>query len=240
VTRAGIVADRVGVRFQFDGHGRVVTPTVARLRRNVTEAWGLRDVSFAAGPGEGLALIGPSGSGKTTLLRLMSGVLVPDEGALRVDGRVGSLLSVKAGLLAALTGRENAQLLGVLGGLSVGAANASIDGVRDESRLGKAFDRPVSSYSQGMRARVGFAVAQHLGPRILLLDEVHEALDHEFRIEVERVAESILSNGGIVVAAGHDHEMLARICTRALLMRGGRIEDDGDFVSVRAEYLRDP
>ena len=69
---------------------------------------------------------------------------------------------------------------------------------------------------------------------------MHEALDHEFRIEVERVAESILSNGGIVVAAGHDHEMLARICTRALLMRGGRIEDDGDFVAVRAGYLRDP
>ena len=238
--RAAIVADTVGVRFQFDGHGRVVTPMVARVRRHVTEAWGLRDVSLTAGPGDGIALIGPSGSGKTTLLRLMSGVLAPDEGALEVEGRVGALLSVKAGVLAALTGRENAELLGVLGGLSVAATNASIDGIRSESRLGAAFDRPVSSYSQGMRARVGFAVAQHLDPRILLLDEVHEALDHEFRIEVERVAESILSNGGIVVAAGHDHEMLARICTRAILMRGGRIEDDGDFVAVRAGYLRDP
>ena len=238
--RAAIVADGLGVRFQFDGNGRVVTSTVARLRRHVTDAWGLRDVSFSAGPGEGLALIGPSGSGKTTLLRLMSGVLLPDAGTLRVEGRVGSLLSVKAGLLAALTGVENAQLLGVLGEREAAEANASIDGVRAESRLGAAFDRPVSSYSQGMRARVGFAVAQHLEPRILLLDEVHEALDHEFRIEVERVAESILSNGGIVVAAGHDHEMLARICTRALLMRGGRIEDDGDFVAVRAGYLRDP
>ena len=238
--RAAIVANGLGVRFQFDRSGRVVTSTVARLRRHVTDAWGLHDVTFSAGPGEGLALIGPSGSGKTTLLRLMSGVLLPDAGTLRVEGRVGSLLSVKAGLLAALTGSENAQLLGVLGGLSLAEANASIDGVRGESRLGAAFDRPVSSYSQGMRARVGFAVAQHLEPRILLLDEVHEALDHEFRIEVERVAEGILSNGGIVVAAGHDHEMLARICTRALLMRGGRIEDDGDFVAVRAGYLRDP
>ena len=173
MSRAGIVAERVGLRFRFDRNGRIVTPTIARLRRHVTETWGLRDVSFVVGPGEGVALIGPSGSGKTTLLRLMSGVLVPDDGVLLVEGRVGSLLSVKAGLLAALTGRENAELLGVLGGLSIAGANASIDGVRAESRLGAAFDRPVSSYSQGMRARVGFAVAQHLGPSVLLLDEVH-------------------------------------------------------------------
>ena len=91
-----------------------------------------------------------------------------------------------------------------------------------------------------MRARLGFAVAIQLEPRILLLDEVHEALDHEFRNEVERVAQLILAAGGIVVAAGHDHEMLARLSTRALLLRGGRIEEDGEFASVRADYVNEP
>ena len=240
MTTASIVAHDVGVRFLFDGNGRVMTPTLARIHRNISEVWGVKDVSFSVGPGEGVALIGPSGSGKTTLLRLLSGVYVPDAGSLQVDGRVGSLLSVKAGLLATLTGRENAQLLGVLGGMSRAASSASLEAVRVESRLGDAFERSVSAYSQGMRARVGFAVANELEPTILLLDEVHEALDHEFRDEVERVSERILSSGGIVVAAGHDHAMLERLCSRALLLRGGRIERDGGFTSVQDEYVLHP
>lgn len=230
----------VGVRFMFDRQRRVVSPTIARLKSGVTEAWGLRGVSTSARGGEGVALIGPSGSGKTTLLRLLAGVLVPDEGSVVVKGLVASLLSVKAGLMPSLTGRENARLLAILGGLSRPAATRTLEKVKTESRLGIAFERPVSAYSQGMRARVGFAVANELEPGILLLDEVHEALDHEFRDEVERVAERILSRGGIVVAAGHDHAMLARICDRALLMRAGRIERDGDFAAVRAEYVLDP
>jgi len=240
VNAASVEVDGVGVRFLFDRYRRVVSPTIARLRRHVTETWGLEGVSFSVGPGEGVALIGPSGSGKTTLLRLLAGVLTPDAGRLTVRGQVGSLLSVNAGLLPMLTGRENAELLGVLGGLRREQTRARLDAVRAESRLGDAFDRPVSAYSQGMRARVGFAVAEQLEPRILLLDEVHEALDHEFRNEVERRCEAILSAGGIVVAAGHDHPMLARLCSRALLMRGGKIAADGDFLSVQSEYVLDP
>jgi len=240
MSAAAITADGIDVRFLFDRYRRVITPTIARLRGHVTEAWGLQDVSFSIGPGEGVALIGPSGSGKTTLLRLLAGVLAPDGGRLVVQGQIGSLLSVKAGLLPTLTGRENAELLAVLGGLSRAEARSSIDRIREESRLGDAFERPVSAFSQGMRARLGFAVANQLEPSILLLDEVHEALDHEFRDEVDRVAQRILSQGGIVVAAGHDHAMLARLSTRALLLRGGRIEEDGEFASVRADYLNEP
>ena len=240
MTRARIAADGVGVRFLFDRNRRVLTPAMARLRRNVVDHWGLRDLNFAIGPGEGVALIGPSGSGKTTLLRLLAGIFNPDVGRLERRGRIGSLLSVNAGLASVLTGRENAQLLGVLAGMSRSGVRTALGPIKSETGLGDAFERPVSTFSQGMRARLGFAVADQAGPDILLLDEVHEALDHEFRDEVERVAERILSRGGIVVAAGHDHEMLSRLCTRAILMRGGRIEDDGDFVGVGARYLRDP
>jgi ABC-type polysaccharide/polyol phosphate transport system ATPase subunit len=234
---ANITAHELGVRFLFDRTGRVLTATVARLRRHVSEVWGIRNVSFSIGAGEGVALIGPTGSGKTTLLRTISGVYVPDAGVVQVDGRVGTLLSVNAGLLPTLTGRENAQLLGVLGGMSGLEARSTLGAVRTESRLGDAFARSVSAYSQGMRARLGFAVANQLSPKVLLLDEVHEALDHEFRNEVERVSRRILSNGGIVIAAGHDHAMLGRLCTRAILMRRGHVERDGDFTSVQGDYV---
>jgi lipopolysaccharide transport system ATP-binding protein len=225
----------VGVRFLFDRHKRVVTPMLARLRRRGTETWGLRGVNFAFAPGEGIALLGRSGSGKTTLLRTLAGVYCTDEGALDVEGRVGSLLAIDAGLSPSHTGRENAQLLCALAGAAPTAG--MLAGVRDRSGLGVHFERPVSSFSQGMRARLGFAVAEQMAPDILLLDEVHEALDDSYRALVARRAAHIRSAGGIVVAAGHDHHLLQRFCDRALVLEGGAVVFDGAFASARAAYL---
>jgi ABC-type polysaccharide/polyol phosphate transport system ATPase subunit len=154
-----------------------------------------------------------------------------------VRGRVGSLLSIDAGLMATLTGRENAVLLGVLAGLSRRAARGALESVKERSGLGDAFERPVSSYSQGMRARLGFAVADETAPEILLLDEVHEALDHQFREVVEERARELIARGGILVAAGHDHPLLERLCTRGLLMNAGRLAADGPFAEVQRAYL---
>jgi homopolymeric O-antigen transport system ATP-binding protein len=214
-----------------------VTPALALLRRATEETWGVHDLSFAIGSGEGVALIGPSGSGKTTLLRLIAGVYSPDAGRLDVNGRVGSLLSTEAGLLGLLTGRENASLLGVLAGLSRAEAERQLDRIKDSTQLGDAFERPVLSYSEGMKARLGFAVAEHAGRDILVLDEVHEALDHEFRERVAERAEAVRAGGGIVVAAGHDHPLLATFCERALWLRDGRVEADGEFDDVKRAYL---
>jgi ABC-type polysaccharide/polyol phosphate transport system ATPase subunit len=232
-----VVASGLGIRFLFDHERRVVTPALAHIRRRGAEVWGLRDIDLELRGGEGVALLGPSGSGKTTFLRVLGGIYAPDEGTLEIDGRVASLLSVDAGLLTLLTGRENAQLLGVLAGRSLRAARADLDAVRERSRLGASFDRPVSSYSQGMRARLGFAVADRADPSVLLLDEVHEALDHEFREIVRRRAEQIVASGGIVIAAGHDHPLLAQFCSRAVFLAGGRVQSVGPFDEVREEYL---
>jgi ABC-type polysaccharide/polyol phosphate transport system ATPase subunit len=232
-----IRAEGLGLRFLFDRDRRVVTPILARLHRRGRETWGLRGVDFEIGPGEAVALLGPSGAGKTTLLRSIAGIFVPDAGTIDVRGRVGSLLSIDAGLMSVLSGRENTALLAVLEGMSRRDARASLETIRERSRLGDAFDRPVSSYSQGMRARLGFAVADETDPEILLLDEVHEALDHEFRDVVEERARAIVDRGGIVVAAGHDHPLLERLCTRAFLMSEGRIERDGPFADVQRDYL---
>ena len=234
---ASIEAESLGLRFLFDSHQRAVTPTLARLRRRGSESWGLRGMHFKIGPGEGVALIGPSGSGKTSLLRLAAGVLAPDAGRLEVTGRVGSLLSVEAGLHGLLTGRENAELLGVLAGMSRAESRAALDEIRTGTRLEDAFDRPVLSYSEGMRARLGFAVADYANPDILVLDEVHEALDHEFRQIVAERAHRTIQDGGIVMAAGHDHPLLATFCPRALWLSDGQIAADGPFEEVRREYL---
>lgn len=234
---AAVEADELGVRFLFDHHQRAVTPALARLRRRGAESWGLHGISLRIRAGEGVALIGPSGSGKTTLLRLVAGVLSPDAGRLEVAGRVGSLLSTEAGLHGLLTGRENAMLLGVLAGMSRAQAKAALAAVERTTKLEEAFDRPVLSYSEGMRARLGFAVADYTDPDILVLDEVHEALDHEFREIVAERAHETLRGGGIVMAAGHDHPLLASICDRALWLVGGRIAADGPFDEVRRAYL---
>ena len=182
-------------------------------------------------------MIGPSGSGKTTLLRVIAGVLVPDAGSIEVSGRVASLLSNDAGLMSALTGRENCMLLGVLTGSSRREARVQLDELRDATGLIEEFDHPVSTYSSGMRARLGFAVAERTRPDVLLLDEVHEALDHEFRAILEQRAREILQRGGVVIAAGHEHPALERICQRAVLLREGGVEATGEFADVQRLYL---
>lgn len=235
-----VVADGVGVEFWFDRQRRVMTPFAARIRRHASHTWGLRGVDFRIDGGGSVALIGATGSGKTTLLRTLAGVLGADEGRVAVHGRVGSLLSTNGGLMTSLTGRENTLLIGTLAGLSRAQARAAIDHVHARSKLGESFERPVSSYSQGMRARLGFSIIEASEPELLLLDEVHEALDDEFRGLLEERVLDVVGKGGIVVAAGHDHTLLNRICERALLLRDGRLVADGEFADVRREYLESP
>jgi ABC-type polysaccharide/polyol phosphate transport system ATPase subunit len=232
-----IRARNLGVRFLFDRQRRPVTPMMSRLRRHCSSEWGLRGVDLEVEAGESVALIGSNGAGKTTLLRVMAGVMPVDEGDLLINGRVGSLLSVDAGLTRDLTGRENSMLLGVLAGLQRAESRAVLDHVVRRSQLGHSFERPVSGYSQGMAARLGFAVVELATPDILLLDEVHEALDHDFRATAEDRARRVLEDGGIVIAAGHDHAELERLCDRAVLLHDGAVAADGPFAEVLAGYL---
>jgi ABC-type polysaccharide/polyol phosphate transport system ATPase subunit len=233
---AEVTLERAGVRFDFDRRSRVVTPVLARIRRIQTSAWGLREIDLRLKPGAGIALVGPTGSGKTTLLRVLAGVLPTDEGTVTVRGRVGSLLATEVGLQALLTGRENSLLLGVLAGLSIAETRTRMDEIAARGKLGDAFDRPIHTYSQGMRARLHLAAIQSVSAQVLLLDEVFEALDHEFRGKVEAYARELREAGGIVVAAGHDHTALERICPSAAWLDGGRLRADGPFAEVIPAY----
>jgi ABC-type polysaccharide/polyol phosphate transport system ATPase subunit len=227
-----ILAEDIGVRFLFDRQRRLVTPMLARLRRRGAEVWGLRHLGLTVEHGEGVALIGPSGSGKTTLLRTIAGVLVPDEGRVAVRGRIGSLLSVEAGLVPALTGRENSVLLAALIGLPR-PDPGDLEEVKARSGLGEAYERPVASFSQGMHARLGFALIERSRPDILLLDEVHEALDEEFRDVIVAFARRLREAGGILVAAGHDYSLLGRLCERAVVLERGSVRADRPFAEAR-------
>ncbi len=226
----------VGVRFDFDRRGRVVTPVLSYVRRVRDTAWGLRGIDLHLERGSGLAIVGPTGSGKTTLLRVLAGVLAPDAGEIRTRGRTGALLATEVGLQALLTGREAALLLTVLAGLPLTEARASIEALKQQTRLGDAFERPIHTYSQGMRARLHLASIQAAAPEVLLLDEVFEALDHEFRGIVEEYGRQLRAQGGVVVAAGHDHAALERICPRALWLDAGRVREEGEFAAVIAAY----
>jgi ABC-type polysaccharide/polyol phosphate transport system ATPase subunit len=234
---ARVTTHRLGVHFFFDRQHRVVTPALARLRRRGSELWGIHDVSVSVAAGEGVALLGANGAGKSTLLRAIGGVLPADSGRVETRGRVAALLSIDAGLMPALTGRENCLLLGVLAGLTRRQARRALEEIRSRTALADEFDNPVSSYSQGMRARLGFAVAAQIAPDILLLDEVHEAIDHVSLAAVEERAHAIRRGGGIVLAAGHDHVLLERLCDRALLLRAGTVVEDGDFEHVQRRYV---
>jgi ABC-type polysaccharide/polyol phosphate transport system ATPase subunit len=235
---ARVRLNRLGVQFRTDRQRRPLTPALSHLRRKGAVSWGVRDVSLELRPGESVALLGPSGSGKTTLLRAIAGVLPADAGSMDVSGRVGCLLSTEAGLLPTLSGRENAVLLGVLAGQSRAAARNGIGLVKARSGLDSAFDRHASSLSAGMKARLGVATALETQPQILLLDEVHEALDHEFREQLASDASAITGAGGIVLAAGQDLSLLGKMCRRGVFMLGGSVQTDGPFEQARNAYLR--
>lgn len=240
---ARIVIEHVGVRFELDRQKRPMTPAVRRLRSHTATHWGLRGISWQVSAGSRVALTGPNGVGKTTLLRLIAGVFVPDEGRVEIHGRVGSLLATNAGLMPRLTGRENAMLLGVLAGLRKREARSALEPIQARTELGSAFDRPISTYSQGMRARLGFAVLEETRPDVLLLDEVHEAIDGVFRRYVESYVSGLCRRGGIVVAAGHDHTELARMCSEAVRLDSlglHRVEDWPGEGAITAGQLPDP
>jgi ABC-type polysaccharide/polyol phosphate transport system ATPase subunit len=236
---ASVRLEGVGVRFVLDRQRRPLTPALSHLRRKGPTSWGISEINLEVNSGESLALIGPSGSGKTTLLRLIAGVLAPDAGRVTVDGRIGCLLSTDAGLLPELTARDNAVLLSVLAGLSRAEARGELERVKERSGLDSAFERNAAGLSAGMKARLGVAAAWGADPEILLLDEVHEALDLDFRERVAEYSKSLTASGGIVIAAGQDLGLLGKTCSRGVLMHAGTVTVDGPFETVKETYEDD-
>jgi len=199
--------------------------------------WALRDIDFEVHQGEVLGIIGRNGAGKSTLLKVLSRITEPTSGRVRVAGRVGSLLEVGTGFHPELTGRENIYLNGAI----LGMRNAEIDQRFDEivafSEIEKFIDTPVKHYSSGMFLRLAFAVAAHLTPEILLVDEVLAVGDERFQKKCMGKMESVGKEGRTVLFVSHNMNAIQRLCQRVILLEDGKVRADGETSEVISEYL---
>ncbi len=198
--------------------------------------WPLRNVDLTIRRGEALGLIGPNGAGKSTMLKLITGIVEPDEGEVWVNGRLSSLLELGAGFHPDLTGRENIFLNASIYGLRGHEIEARLDEIIDFSELGPFIDMPVKHYSSGMYVRLGFAVAIHTDPELLLVDEVLAVGDAAFQAKCLRAIERFREGGGTLVFISHDLGTVQSICTRALWLEDGRIQAEGGPTEVVMEY----
>ena len=200
--------------------------------------WALSDVCFTVAPGEVVGIIGRNGAGKSTLLKLLSRITSPTEGAIEIQGRVGSLLEVGTGFHPELTGRENIHLNGAILGMRSAEVKRAFDGIVDFAEVDKFLDTPVKRYSSGMYMRLAFAVAAHLDPEILVVDEVLAVGDAKFQAKCLGKMAEVAGAGRTVLFVSHQLNAVRTLCSRAIHLAGGKVVDDGPAAKVIGEYLK--
>jgi len=236
-----IAVEDLGKRFRryHANRPRTIKETIIRgLRQTgpVDTFWALRHVSFKVKPGHGLGVIGRNGAGKSTLLRLVGGVGRPDEGQVTIRGRVGALFSLSAGFHAELTGRENIFLGGVVSGLTRQEVAQNFDSIVAFAELEKFIDSPLRTYSSGMRARLGFAVAIHTLPEILLIDEVLAVGDSAFKDKCLEHINGIRAEGRTIILVSHSMNMIQQFCDNVLWLHQGQVMAYGPAEVVTEQY----
>ena len=198
--------------------------------------WALRDVSFDLHHGESLGIIGRNGAGKSTLLKVLAGILAPDRGHVVCDGLKISLLSLQVGFLPQLTGRENAILSGMLLGLSRRKVEAKMDEIVAFAELEAFIDQPLSTFSAGMKARLGFSVAFQFDPDILLVDEVLGVGDADFRQRSTELMRDRIRSDKTIVLVSHNTAVIRELCNRSVWIDNGETMAEGDPRETLAHY----
>lgn len=199
--------------------------------------WALRNITLDVHPGEVLGLVGRNGSGKSSLLKTLAGILEPDEGHVAVQGKVGCLMSFGVGFKPNLSGRENAYINGSILGLSEREVDQRIQDIIDFADLGDFIDAPVRTYSSGMKGRLGFAIAVHINPDVLLLDEVLSVGDAAFREKAGSILDRMREEQKTIVIASHSIKLLQEQCTRVVWLDKGQIRMSGTADEVTAAYV---
>jgi lipopolysaccharide transport system ATP-binding protein len=229
-------ADRAAYRTLRESLTNFVTAPLRR-RGTVEEFWALSDVSFEVQPGEVVGIIGRNGAGKSTLLKILSRITKPTTGRVEINGRVGSLLEVGTGFHPELTGRENIYLNGSILGMSRAEVARKFDEIVAFAEVEKFLDTPVKRYSSGMYVRLAFAVAAHLEPEILIVDEVLAVGDAGFQKRCLRKIEGIAQSGRTILLVSHQMGAVQTFCSQAIFLERGRVRLIGDKTRVIAEYL---
>jgi ABC-type polysaccharide/polyol phosphate transport system ATPase subunit len=232
--------DAVSVRFRVP-HEQVTSLkefAIRSVRHRVSyeHFWALRGVSLEVGKGETFGLIGRNGAGKSTLLKLVARVLRPTDGRVRVWGGVAPLLDLGAGFHPELTGRENVYLNGTLLGLPRATLIAAFDRIVEFAELSAFIDAPLRTYSSGMVARLGFAIATEQRPDILLVDEVLSVGDQQFQVKCAVRMDDYRAQGGTLVLVSHGSHMIGTMCQRAAWIEGGQVRRVGPASEVVAAY----
>jgi len=211
-------------------------PFTRRPRMEAKGFQALRGVNLRVARGEVLGLIGRNGSGKSTLLRVVCGIYEPDGGSVRVDGRISALLELGAGFREELSGIENIRLSGAIMGLPPKQVEQLVEPIVDFADLGAFIEQPIRTYSSGMRARLGFAVAAAVDPEILLIDEALAVGDAKFRDKCTERIQQMVAGDTTVVVVSHSRIELEQLCTRLALMHQGRILETGEPEAVFRRY----
>jgi ABC-2 type transport system ATP-binding protein len=209
---------------------------LGRWRRR--DFWAVRDLNLRVDRGELVGIVGSNGAGKSTLLKLLAGITAPTTGEIRLYGRVAALIELGSGFHPELTGRENVYLSGAILGMSRREVTAKLDRIVGFSGVDEFIDAPVKWYSSGMYVRLGFAVAAHLDPDVLLVDELLAVGDEVFQERCFRRVADLRRQGTTIVFISHDLGAIERMCDRALLMRDGRVVNDDSAAAVAATYRR--
>jgi lipopolysaccharide transport system ATP-binding protein len=224
--------------FGFNGH-RFKQNSKLEIRNSKSDTiWALKDVSFEVKEGDVVGIIGRNGSGKSTLLKILSRVTVPTSGYARICGRVGSLLEVGTGFHPELTGRENIYLNGAILGMKKTEIDRKFDEIVAFAEIEKFIDTPVKHYSSGMYVRLAFAVAAHLEPEILIVDEVLAVGDTQFQKKcLGKMQDISTGQGRTVLFVSHNMDAIRRLCSRCLLLEDGQLIAYGNTASIAAQYL---
>ena len=235
-----IVLDSVSVRYRVP-HERIVSFkefAIRWMRRQVTytDFWALRDVSLEVRPGETVGIVGANGAGKSTLLKVIARVLRPTGGRARVNGRVAPLLELGAGFDPELTGRENIYLNGAILGCSRREMDSKVDRILEFAEVGEFIDAPLRTYSTGMTARLGFAVATDADPDIVIVDEVLAVGDEAFQRKCLARLDAFRSKGITILLVSHNAELIRSLCHRVLWLNRGQARALGPADDVLAQY----
>jgi lipopolysaccharide transport system ATP-binding protein len=242
IIKSAIVVENLGKCYARTATHRPRTFMEAALNgfrglRSDQKFWALQDVSFSVMPGQMLGILGHNGAGKSTLLQVVSGIVRPDRGSVKVAGRMGALLDIGAGFHPDLTGRENVQISAIVGGLTKREAQAKFDEMVAFAELEDFIDNPLRTYSTGMQMRLGFSVAIHTVPDVLLVDEFLSVGDLAFQQKCLDRIMALKNNGCAIVLISHNPDQVKTLCDQALWLENGRIKSYGDPDLISTRYM---